>query len=138
MYIDAVIIRQMLSFRHLCTFKVLVRSLESMLSSSSRSVFLRKSIAVRYLLLSSTIIIILWTFHTLLSSSHSPPRPVKPAPHKKDDLTHVLPKRPPRPKAWSDAAEGVKQAFLHAYHGYEDYAAPFDELLPMSRKGSNR
>ncbi|ETW78786.1 glycoside hydrolase family 47 protein [Heterobasidion irregulare TC 32-1] len=108
-----------------------------MLSSSSRNVLIRKSIAVRYLLLSSTIIIILWTFHTLISSSHSPPRPVKSAPRKKDDLTYVLPKHPPRPKAWSDAAEGVKQAFLHAYHGYDDYAAPFDELLPMSRKGSN-
>src|SRR6266478_5268401 len=30
---------------------------------------------------------------------------------------------------WENRAEQVKQAFLHAYHGYETYAAPFDELL---------
>ncbi|TFK51900.1 glycoside hydrolase family 47 protein [Heliocybe sulcata] len=36
------------------------------------------------------------------------------------------------PAVWEMRAEEVKQAFLHAYHGYEKYAAPHDELLPMS------
>ena len=33
---------------------------------------------------------------------------------------------------WDDRAEKVKEAFLHAYHGYEKYAAPGDELRPLS------
>ncbi|KAI5123518.1 hypothetical protein M0805_006678 [Coniferiporia weirii] len=33
---------------------------------------------------------------------------------------------------WSERAERVKEAFLHAYHGYEEYASPADELLPLS------
>ncbi|KZT25222.1 glycoside hydrolase family 47 protein [Neolentinus lepideus HHB14362 ss-1] len=36
------------------------------------------------------------------------------------------------PAVWEMRAEQVKQAFVHAYHGYEQYAAPHDELLPMT------
>lgn len=36
------------------------------------------------------------------------------------------------PAVWETRAEEVKKAFLHAYHGYESYAAPFDELMPVS------
>ena len=39
---------------------------------------------------------------------------------------------------WETRAEDVKDAFLHAYHGYEKYAAPFDELLPVSASGVNK
>ncbi|KAJ7879197.1 glycoside hydrolase family 47 protein [Mycena olivaceomarginata] len=35
-------------------------------------------------------------------------------------------------KVWSQRAEHVKTAFLHAYHGYEQIAAPHDELTPLS------
>ncbi|KAI0046482.1 glycoside hydrolase family 47 protein [Auriscalpium vulgare] len=33
---------------------------------------------------------------------------------------------------WTHAAQAVRDAFLHAYHGYEKYAAPHDELLPLT------
>lgn len=38
---------------------------------------------------------------------------------------------------WETRAERVKEAFLHAYHGYEKYAMPKDELRPVSNKGMN-
>lgn len=34
--------------------------------------------------------------------------------------------------AASKRAQSVREAFLHAYRGYRDYAFPFDELLPVS------
>ncbi|KAI0825542.1 glycoside hydrolase [Irpex lacteus] len=36
---------------------------------------------------------------------------------------------------WSARAEQVKQAFLHAYHGYEKHAMPMDELHPLANDG---
>ena len=33
---------------------------------------------------------------------------------------------------WPARANAVKQAFAHAYHGYETYAFPEDELLPLT------
>ncbi|KAJ6582035.1 glycoside hydrolase family 47 protein [Mycena capillaripes] len=36
------------------------------------------------------------------------------------------------PEVWNQRAMDVKRAFLHAYHGYEQYAAPHDELTPLS------
>ncbi|KAG6821472.1 hypothetical protein H0H93_010196 [Arthromyces matolae] len=36
------------------------------------------------------------------------------------------------PQAWEETAAQVRRAFLHAYHGYERYAAPHDELLPLT------
>ncbi|KAJ7117470.1 glycoside hydrolase [Mycena epipterygia] len=44
---------------------------------------------------------------------------------------HTLPTNTP-PKVWDLRAAQVKSAFLHAYHGYEQYAAPHDELTPLS------
>ena len=38
---------------------------------------------------------------------------------------------------WPQRAEEVKQAFLHAYHGWEKYAAPQDDLLPLMKQGIN-
>ncbi|KAF7794404.1 hypothetical protein EIP86_005538 [Pleurotus ostreatoroseus] len=38
------------------------------------------------------------------------------------------------PEEWRARAEQVKQAFLHAYHGYEQYAAPHDELKPLTNR----
>ncbi|KAF8217039.1 glycoside hydrolase family 47 protein [Mycena galopus ATCC 62051] len=37
-----------------------------------------------------------------------------------------------RPQVWDQRAEQVKSAFRHAYHGYEQVAAPHDELSPLS------
>lgn len=39
--------------------------------------------------------------------------------------------------AWNDRAEKVKQAFKHAYGGYARYAAPEDELRPLTNTGVN-
>ncbi|KAF8159581.1 glycoside hydrolase family 47 protein [Crassisporium funariophilum] len=36
------------------------------------------------------------------------------------------------PEIWQFRAEKVKAAFMHAYHGYERYAAPADELQPIT------
>jgi hypothetical protein len=36
------------------------------------------------------------------------------------------------PDIWIERAVQVKEAFRHAYHGYEQYAFPHDELLPVS------
>ncbi|KAI0690301.1 seven-hairpin glycosidase [Cytidiella melzeri] len=38
---------------------------------------------------------------------------------------------------WPRRAEEVKAAFLHAYHGYEKYAAPHDDLLPLKNQGAD-
>ncbi|KAH7907888.1 glycoside hydrolase family 47 protein [Hygrophoropsis aurantiaca] len=38
------------------------------------------------------------------------------------------------PEIWAARAQLVKEAFLHAYHGYERYAFPRDELLPVSNE----
>jgi hypothetical protein len=39
---------------------------------------------------------------------------------------------PDRGVDWAARADAVKQAFAHAYHGYETYAFPEDELLPLT------
>jgi mannosyl-oligosaccharide alpha-1,2-mannosidase len=39
---------------------------------------------------------------------------------------------PGRHVNWAARANAVKQAFVHAYHGYETYAFPEDELLPLT------
>lgn len=42
------------------------------------------------------------------------------------------------PQTWARRAAQVKEAFLHAYHGYEQYASPHDELRPISNSQSDR
>ena len=39
---------------------------------------------------------------------------------------------PDRDVDWGARADAVKRAFAHAYHGYETYAFPQDELLPLT------
>lgn len=39
---------------------------------------------------------------------------------------------PGRHVDWKARANAVKQAFVHAYRGYETYAFPQDELLPLT------
>ncbi|KAG8215918.1 glycoside hydrolase family 47 protein [Butyriboletus roseoflavus] len=41
---------------------------------------------------------------------------------------------PETPQIWAERAAQVKEAFRHAYRGYEHHAFPHDELLPMSNK----
>ncbi|KAG8956302.1 hypothetical protein FRC04_004382 [Tulasnella sp. 424] len=47
-------------------------------------------------------------------------------------------KRPsPKEALWAARAQEVKDAFAHAYDGYEKYAFPDDELLPLNKKSVN-
>ncbi|KAJ7784542.1 glycoside hydrolase family 47 protein [Mycena metata] len=46
---------------------------------------------------------------------------------------HVMPKDTPS-EVWNQRAQDVRNAFRHAYVGYERYAAPHDELTPLSNK----
>ena len=39
---------------------------------------------------------------------------------------------PETPQIWAERAAEVKEAFQHAYRGYEQHAFPHDELLPVS------
>ncbi|KAG8900579.1 hypothetical protein FRB99_005969, partial [Tulasnella sp. 403] len=38
---------------------------------------------------------------------------------------------------WDDRANQVKASFVHAYDGYQKFAFPEDELLPVSNNGTN-
>lgn len=49
-------------------------------------------------------------------------------------LGSLIPTTQPPSQEWSQRAEKVKQAFLHAYRNYETYASPHDELLPVTAK----
>lgn len=39
---------------------------------------------------------------------------------------------------WPGRAEAVKAAFVHAYRGWERWAAPRDELLPLSETAQDK
>jgi len=36
---------------------------------------------------------------------------------------------------WAERQQRVKKAFVRAYHGYERYAAPMNELRPLANGG---
>lgn len=58
--------------------------------------------------------------------AHRPPPKLRPYP-------------PPHANTlWNARAEQVKEAFLHAYRGYQQYAAPYDELLPVTNTAVNK
>jgi mannosyl-oligosaccharide alpha-1,2-mannosidase len=38
---------------------------------------------------------------------------------------------------WAERANAVRGAFLHAYHGYELYGLPHDELRPLSNRSKD-
>lgn len=48
------------------------------------------------------------------------------------------PGRPTTSDEWRARAEEVKQAFLHAYQGYELHAAPHDELKPLTNQSVDK
>lgn len=45
---------------------------------------------------------------------------------------------PPPNLLWQRRAESVKEAFMHAYRGYMQYAEGWDELLPVSNGKTNK
>jgi hypothetical protein len=44
---------------------------------------------------------------------------------------------PETPQIWAERAAQVREAFRHAYRGYEHHAFPHDELLPVSNGSSD-
>ena len=71
-----------------------------------------------------------------------PPPPGRPPPFNPiDDHVHFIPdfeKEDFGPEGWADRADMVKEAFVHAYHGYETHAIPQDELLPLTNRSVNK
>lgn len=65
----------------------------------------------------------------------SPPTPPKP---EWPSRYRIKPQRPLAEPAhdgpWAERADAVRGAFLHAYEGYLTYAAPHDELRPLSKR----
>jgi hypothetical protein len=64
--------------------------------------------------------IVLWTFFSFTDTSPS------------HYLSSIVPVAPTPPETWTERAEQVKDAFRHAYSGYERLAYPHDELKPLS------
>ncbi len=63
-----------------------------------------------------------------------PPPPSQGSPIPADTSSH-----PPHPPTlWASRANQVKSAFLHAYHGYQQYAFENDELLPLTNHSVNK
>jgi mannosyl-oligosaccharide alpha-1,2-mannosidase len=50
----------------------------------------------------------------------------------------VIQYAPETPEVWTDRSVQVRDAFLHAYHGYERFAFPNDELRPLSNTSINK
>lgn len=75
---------------------------------------MRQKAAIRNIFYAGVLLLTVWVLYSSISPRNylQSPRP-------------VLPK-------WDERAEQVKQAFLHAYHGYERLAAPHDEVKPIS------
>ncbi|KAL1700218.1 glycoside hydrolase family 47 protein [Schizophyllum commune] len=75
-----------------------------------------------------------WVYGSvLLSSLYLLYRFITPAGVRQSSVVevHVEPEILPQ-SVWDNRAERVKKAFRHAYHGWEQYAAPHDELKPIS------
>ncbi|EGN96700.1 glycoside hydrolase family 47 protein [Serpula lacrymans var. lacrymans S7.3] len=64
--------------------------------------------------------------------THRPGYIVNPPNHPGHHPPHLRPHLPWPPTLWSTRAEEVRDAFLHAYSGYQEFAVPHDELLPVS------
>ncbi|KAH7922317.1 glycoside hydrolase family 47 protein [Leucogyrophana mollusca] len=85
----------------------------------------RKGISIRHVAFALAFSISLWTiYYNYLRRS---------------DELQLFPEEvfyypPETPEVWSDRALQVKNAFLHAYHGYERYAFPRDELRPLTNE----
>ena len=76
--------------------------------------------------------IVLLLFFALTPSSDDP---FKAIPWSPRNFSYPSSKIPP--KVWEQRAERVKQAFIHAYSGYEQHASSHDELRPLSNSTSD-
>lgn len=98
------------------------------------------------LLIGGTVLCLWWLGSSLL---HEPPpfaagffhgpeqEPFRP-PHHSPRPPLVDDANPSLKTDWRPRAERVKEAFLHAYHGYEAHALPMDELLPLTNGSVNK
>ncbi|KAG6374849.1 glycoside hydrolase family 47 protein [Boletus reticuloceps] len=82
----------------------------------------RRNITIRHVAFVLAFSAVLWTIHHTYSKVTEAFSPQE----------HVSFWPPDSPEIWADRAAQVKNAFLHAYHGYERYAFPHDELRPIS------
>ncbi|KAH9951163.1 glycoside hydrolase [Amylocystis lapponica] len=87
--------------------------------------FLSRRMSGRHLALVAGLVLFFTTFYYIALSGSSP-----------SDLRYipaiVVEQSENTTALWNSRAEQVKQAFLHAYHGYETHAFPHDELRPLS------
>lgn len=88
----------------------------------------RRGISIRHLASVLAGSLVLWTlYHNYLGASETLfPR------------EYVVFWPPESPEIWADRAAQVKNAFAHAYHGYERYAFPHDELRPLSNRSIDK
>src|SRR5215471_18672452 len=90
-----------------------------------RNAVRHKRISYRFLVLSAATFLTLYTFYWSNIKRSLP-------------FSERPPSRPTPPEVWADRADKVRSAFIHAYRGYERYAAPHDELRPVSNRVSDR
>ncbi|KAJ3720975.1 glycoside hydrolase family 47 protein [Lentinula raphanica] len=108
------------------------------LSASLRSLRHRpyfRSVLYVCLLLSST-----YVLYKLVNPNYSIPIYSSSSwtdPYSGDLAENYLPTDDTPADVWLGRAKKVKLAFLHAYHGYERYAQPYDELRPLSNDFRN-
>ncbi|KAH0836527.1 glycoside hydrolase family 47 protein [Lanmaoa asiatica] len=82
----------------------------------------RRGITIRHVVFVLAFSVALWTlYHSYLKQSEA-----------LFPQEHVVFWPPETPEIWADRAAQVKNAFVHAYHGYEHHAFPHDELRPIS------
>ncbi|KAG9017491.1 hypothetical protein FRB90_001084 [Tulasnella sp. 427] len=132
--------------------------------SKARSAFLSIRPMARYAIIFTLVALPLYWFYNDLADyldlppqPHFPPPPPRPweaegwnppthhgSHNNGQDGSNWPPPPPPpgkRPSAketlWASRADEVKNAFLHAYSGYELHAFPADELLPLDKKSVN-
>jgi endoplasmic reticulum Man9GlcNAc2 1,2-alpha-mannosidase len=104
-------------------------------SFMSSGPILRSRITLKHIIYTFLGLFVTWTLYSSLILRDSGPdysQPYRPTVH--------VGGGEPRPPAttWPGKAEAVKDAFRHAYHGWEKYAAPADELLPNSARKVNK
>ncbi|KAF9466050.1 glycoside hydrolase [Collybia nuda] len=67
----------------------------------------------------------------------APSSPIDDEPHSYEGAP-TIPEPPPIPQIlWEGRASKVRDAFVHAYSGYQKHALPFDELLPLGGGATN-
>ena len=118
-----------------------------MLVSSPNGVFRRPLFRIIVLLLVLLLLFVAlprsdaYYFFDLVQPAPPPPLdlPPPPPPHTEWPSRHRTNNQrplvhPAHGGPWAERADAVRGAFLHAYEGYISYAAPHDELLPLSMR----